>query len=173
MKYSILILNLVLGLQYSYAQSIAGLQEMQVKSNEFTKYVMSEASTLHDKLPTDVVPMNIIDFALVAEDSLAMNRIHAKFVEYYNYLLSYQQQNGFTLDQLSSIYIDSAKDEVNGLTCFSEWYKRDVHTISMTLACYSSNIESIKESCIARSIHSTILNNANVAECIKEENTNK
>lgn len=173
MRNAILILGFILGLQYSYAQDITVLEEMQLKSNEFTKYVMSEGAPLHDKLPTDIVPLNIIDFTLVAEDSLAMNRIHSKFVEYYNYLLDYQQQNGFTLDQLSAIYIDSAKDTLSGLTCFSEWYSIDVHTISMTLACYSSEIESVKESCIARSIHATILNNANVAECIKKENTKK
>lgn len=161
---------LIFGVHVFQAQNISGLEELKLKSNEFTKYVMNEGSVLHDKLPVDIVPMNIDDFALENEDSLAMIRINAKFIEYYDYLSNYQQQIGFTLDKISAIYIDSAMEVQDGLTCFSDWYARDAHTISMTLACYNSEIETVKESCIARSIQASIVNNASVAECIKLEN---
>jgi len=170
MKYLISFLVLFLGLSKSHAQNLIGMEEMKLKSNEFTKYVMNQGSILHDKLPVDIVSMSIEDFGLANEDSLAMIRINTKFIEYYDYLLKYQNENGFTSDQLSSIFIDSAKDSEDELTCFSDWYGRDAHIISITLACYNSEILSVKESCIAHSIQASIVNNANVAECIKSQN---
>ncbi len=164
-----LILIFYVSLHAIQGQNISELDEMKQKSNEFTKIVMSEGASLHDKLPMDLVPMNIYDFQLTGEDSLTMVRINAKFKEYYDYLLDYQSRNGFSTHQLSTLFIDSAKDALDGesMSCFDEWYKRDVHTISMTLACYESEIESIKEACTSRSIQYTIINNASVAECIK------
>jgi len=151
----------------SSAQGMFGLEEMKTKSNDFTKYVMGKGSPLHDRLPVDIVPMAISEFDLSGEDSLAIIQIKEKFIEYYDYLISYQKQNGITTNNLSSIFIESANDAPDQLTCFGDWYKRDVHTIAITLACYNSDLDSVKESCIARSIHATIINNAAVAECFE------
>lgn len=154
-------------------QNVGQMEEMKQKSNEFTKLVMSEGASLHDKITFDIVPMSKHDFILDTQDSLALDRIHKKFIDYYDYLLDYQHKNGLSIDQLSSIYIDSSNDAPGEMSCFTEWYKRDVHTLSLTLACYASDIASVRESCIARSIQQTIINNASVAECIKSQSQNK
>mgnify|MGYP001101916443 FL=1 len=167
MKYSILVILLFSLVTQTVAQDIFGLEELKLKSNDFTEYVMSEGTTLNEKLPINLVPNRITDFKLEGQDSLAMIRIKSKFNEYYDYLLSFQNQKGITTKNLTLIFVESAKDSSNDLKCFKDWYATESHTIALTLACYQSELVTVRESCIARSIQATIINNAVVAECFK------
>ncbi len=167
MKYSILTFFLFSLLNQTYTQDPFGLEELKSKSNDFTEFVMSEGQSLNEKIPSSLVPNRIDDFDLHGQDSLALVRIHGKFVTYYNYLLRYEEQKGISTNNLTSIFIDSANDSPNEMACFKDWYATEAFTIAVSLACYHSDIDAVKESCIARSIHATIVNNANVAECFK------
>ena len=167
MKYQLLFLLFFGLVTKSIAQDVFGLEELKHRSNDFTEFVMSQGQTLNEKLPINLVPNRILDFKLQGQDSLAMVRINNKFIEYYDYLIDYQKQKGITTNNLTSIFIESASDSSNDLDCFKDWYATEAHTIAVTLACYQSDKATVKESCITRSIHVTIINNSNVAECFK------
>ncbi len=163
----ILVILLVLATN-TMAQDLFGLDKLQLKSNEFTEYVMSQGLTLNEKLPINLVPAEIEDFKLQGQDSLAMVRIRVKSFEYYDYLVDYQNKSGITTLNLASIFLESANETSNDSDCFKDWYITEAQTIAVTLTCYQLDIASVKESCIARSIQATIINNSNVAECFKE-----
>ena len=165
MKYHILIFLLFSLVTQSAAQDFFGLEELKVKSKEFTEYVLSQGQSLNAKVPANLVPLRIKDFKLEGKDSLAMVNIDMKSVEYYDFLVSYQKQTGITTNNLCTIFLDSVNDTPIDLKCFKDWYLTEAHTIAVTLACYQSEISSVKESCIARSIQATLINNANVAKC--------
>lgn len=149
------------------AQDVFGLEELKVRSNDFTQYVMTKGESLQGDLPVHIVPRSLVDFDLNARDSITMEEVKAKFVNYYDYLLTYMIDKGITTNNLTSIFIESADETSSDMKCIKEWYTTDVHTISLTLACYQSDIPEVKQSCIARSIHATIINNNRVAECFK------
>ena len=167
MKYSILVILLYSLVNQTAAQDIFRLEELKLKSNDFTEYVMSEGKTLNEKLPINLVPNGITDFKLYGQDSLAMISIKSKFNEYYDYLLSFQNQKGISNKNLTLIFVESAKDSSNDLKCFKDWYATEAYTIALTLACYQSELLTVKESCIARSIQATLINNTVLAECFK------
>ena len=167
MKYFLFVILLFSLVTHIEAQDVFGLEELKLKSNDFTEYVMNEGKTLNEKLPINLVPNRITDFKLVGQDSLTMVRIKGEFIKYYDFLLSYQDQQGITTKNLTSIFVESAKDSSNDLKCFKDWYATESHTIAVTLACYQSELVTVKESCITRSIQATIINNTNVAECFK------
>ena len=167
MKHIVLITLLFQIALVTTAQDPFGLEELKMTSNNFTEYVMNAGQSLHDKISPDLVPIQVADFNLEGQDSISILKIEEKFVEYYDYLLRYQKQTGITTNHLASIFVESANDSSNSLKCFNSWYATEAHTIAITLSCYQSDIESVKESCIARSILSTIINDANVADCMQ------
>lgn len=167
MKFTILVILFFSVQPGLNAQDLFGLEELKLKSNEFTEYVMRAGQTLNEKMPTNLVPNTISDFEMKGADSLALVNINLKFIEYYDYLLNYQNQKGITTNNLTSIFIESLNDSPNNLDCFKDWYDTEARTIAVTLACYHSDIAVVKESCIARSIQVSIINNSNIAECFK------
>lgn len=152
------------------AQALSDLEKLNLKSNKFTEFVMSRGTLLYEKIAQKIVPNSLDDFNVNGSDSLALQEIKSKSLEYYDYLVDYQKSSGVTMDYLASIFINSAAESSSDSDCFKNWYTTEGFTVAITLACYQTDNLSVKESCIARSIHAMILNNANIAECFKTNN---
>lgn len=88
MKYFLYVILLFSLVTHIVAQDVFGLEELKLKSNDFTEYVMNEGKTLNEKIPINLVPNRITDFKLVGQDSLAMVRIKGEFIEYYDSFLA-------------------------------------------------------------------------------------
>jgi len=157
--------------QFSWveAQGLFDLEELQNKSNEFTKSVMQNGIGLDDKIQKDIAHISLDDFKLIGEDSIALIKIYDESIKYYDYLLNYKNTNGLTIDNLSSLLMDSKPKSKDDFTCFEDWYCRDTYIVVRSLTCYQSELDDVKRSCIVSSIQPTIVNNTAVAKCIKSQ----